>query len=157
MITHALLVLTATAAGLWAQPRLTPLDAEDYRKLVAAHKGQILLVDFWATWCSPCVTELPQLVQMQSRLGGRVRLVMVSADEPEDEAEALKVLVKSGAPMPAYIKRTGDDDAFIRAVDPAWSGAVPALFLYDREGRKVRSFVGERDLSEVEAAIRKLP
>lgn len=154
---RALLVLLAIAAGLAAQPRLVPLDVAGYRKLLAAHKGKIVVVDFWATWCAPCLEELPQLVQLQRRLGGKFQLVTISADEPEQEADAVKLLAKFGVPPPAYIKRSGDDDAFIRSVDPAWSGALPALFVYDRQGRKVLSFIGEAEISAVEAAIRKLP
>ncbi len=157
MTLRALPVCLVIAAGLAAQTRLTPLDAAGYSKMLAAHRGRIVLVDFWATWCEPCLRELPQLVALEKRLGGRFKLVTVSADEPEQEADAVKMLKKSGASWPAYIKRTGDDDAFIRAVDAAWSGALPALFLYDRQGRKVRSFVGETDIAVIEAAIRKIP
>jgi len=153
----ALPVVILCAAGLAAQPRLVPLDAAGYRKLLAENKGQVVLVDFWATWCEPCLKELPELVKLHKRLGGRFRLITVSADDPEQEADARKFLTKFGAPPPYYIKRSGDDDAFIRAVDPNWSGALPALFLYDRQGRRVRSFVGETEISVIEAAIRKLP
>ncbi len=145
-----------TAAALAAQPRLTPLDEAGYWKLLASHKGQILLVDFWATWCEPCLAELPQLVQLEKKLRGGLRLVTISADDPEQEADAVKFLRKSGVPPPAYIKRAADDDKFITSVDLKWSGALPALFLYDRQGRKVRSFVGETEMAAVEAAIRKL-
>jgi hypothetical protein len=49
-----------------------------------------------------------------------------------------------------------NDDHFINAIDPKWSGALPALFLYNRSGRKVTSFIGETDIGLVEAAIQKL-
>lgn len=153
----AFLAVLAAAAGLSAQPRLLPLDPEGYRKLLAAQRGRIVLVDFWATWCEPCLKELPQLVRLHNRLRPGFTLLTISADEPEQQADALQLLAKFGAPQPAYIKRPGNDEAFIRAVDPAWSGALPALFLYDRQGRRVRSFVGETDIAVVEAAIRKLP
>ncbi len=156
MTRRCLLVVLLGAAGLRAQPRLIPLDAAGYRKLIAENKGRILLVDFWATWCEPCLKELPELAKLHRRLGGRFRLITVSADEAEHEADAWKFLAKSGAPGPHYIKRSGDDDAFIRSVDPSWSGALPALFLYDRRGRLVRSFVGETEIGVIEAAIRGL-
>jgi hypothetical protein len=59
-------------------------------------------------------------------------------------------------PGPAYIKRVGNDEKFIDSVDPKWSGALPALFLYDRQGRKVKSYIGETDMAALEAAVRKL-
>lgn len=158
MRTPAVPLLWLCAAGLAvAQPQLTPLDAAGYKRLLAAGKGQILLVDFWATWCEPCLKELPELVKLHKRLAGRFKLITVSADEPEQQADVRKFLARFGVPPPWYIKRSGDDDAFIRAVDPGWSGALPALFLYDRQGRKVASFVGETPTGVIEAAIRKLP
>lgn len=156
-MTRRVLFLTAfCAAGLAAQPRLIPIDAAGYRRLLAENRGQILLVDFWATWCEPCLKELPELVKLHKRLGGRFRLITISADEVEQESDARKMLAKFGVPGPHYIKRAGDDDAFIRSVNPTWSGALPALFLYDRQGRLVRSFVGETEIGAVEAAILKL-
>jgi hypothetical protein len=59
-------------------------------------------------------------------------------------------------PGPAYRKQANDDERFIDAIDPKWSGALPALFLYGRGGRKARSFIGESDMRVVEDAVRKL-
>ena len=56
----------------------------------------------------------------------------------------------------AYIKRARNDEDFINAIDRKWTGALPALFLYDRQGRKAASFIGETEASEIEAALRKL-
>ena len=80
----------------------------------------------------------------------------ISADEPEQEADAEKVLRQAGAPSPAYRKQAKKDEEFIDAIDPQWSGALPALFLYDRQGKKVRSFIGETDMPTLAAAIEKL-
>jgi thiol-disulfide isomerase/thioredoxin len=116
------------------------------------------MIDFWATYCKPCRAEMPQLVKLQQRLQAKgVRLVTVSADEPEAEARAKQFLKEAGAAaVPAYWKRAKDDDKFFGIVDPKWDGAMPALFLYDKSGRKARSFFGESPLAEVEAAIQKL-
>ncbi len=150
-------------AALWtallpaAPVRLVPLDEVAYRKLLAGQKGVVALVDFWATWCEPCRAEMPQLARLAARYRSRgVKLITISADEPEQEAGAVRFLEKSGAPFPAYIKRPKDDDRFINSIDPKWSGALPALFLYDRQGRKAASFIGETDIAALEAALRKL-
>jgi hypothetical protein len=58
--------------------------------------------------------------------------------------------------MPGYVKRPRNDDKFIRFIDGKWSGALPALFLYDRQGNKVASFVGETEMADLEKAIRKI-
>lgn len=150
-------VLVLALAGSAFGAGLTPVDEAGFRKLVASQKGKVLLVNFWATWCSPCRAEMPQLVKMEASLRAKgFSLVTVSADEPEQEADAAKFIAKVSAPGPSYIKRARNDEKFIDAIDPKWSGALPALFLYDRTGRKVRSFFGETDLKALEAEIRKL-
>jgi cytochrome c biogenesis protein CcmG, thiol:disulfide interchange protein DsbE len=137
--------------------KLTPVDEAGYTKLVAAHKGKVVLVDFWATWCEPCRAEMPQLVKLEQRLRARgFELVTISADEPEQEVAAVKVLKADGVADPAYLKKAADDDKFSAAIDAKWGGALPALFLYDRNGKKARSFIGATTMRDLEAAIEKL-
>lgn len=155
MLTVALAAAFCLPAG--AQPRLTPLDERVYQQVLAAQKGKVVLVDLWATWCAPCLEELPALIKLEAKYRGRgFRLITISCDEPADQAQALRLLQQHGAPMPAYLKQVNNDENFINWLDKKWSGALPALFLYDRAGRKVRSFVGETDLAELEMAIQKL-
>ena len=153
-----LLALAATALSTTlASAELKPLDEAGYARVVAASKGKVVLVNFWATYCSPCRKEMPQLVALEARLRARgFQFVTISADEPEQSAEALQFLQGVKAPAPLYVKRANDDDKFINAIEPKWSGALPATFLYDRQGRKVRSFFGELDMQALTTAVEKL-
>ncbi|MBI4892333.1 MAG: TlpA family protein disulfide reductase [Acidobacteria bacterium] len=136
---------------------LKPLDEKIYNQLVAGAKGKVLLIDFWATWCDPCRDELPLLIKMSRKLAHQgLDFVPISCDEPEDEPRAAAFLAQSGYAGMAYVKRVKSDDAFIRWLEPQWSGALPALFLYSRQGRKVKSIVGETDLAALETAVAKL-
>ncbi len=146
-----------TCAALLAQGKLTPLDEGGFQKLIAANKGRVVLVDFWATWCKPCRAETPQLVALQNKLAARgLQLIAISADEPEQEASAAQFISSMRVPGTAYIRHAKDDEKFINFVDRDWSGALPALFLYDKTGRRVRSFIGETSMKDVEAAVAKL-
>ena len=134
------IVLLAAILGLGATPALRPLDEAALQQVIAANKGKVLLVSFWATWCEPCRAEMPNVVALESRLRAQgLKVIIVSADEPEQEADALRFVEAQHVPMPAYIKRAKNDQQFIDAVDKKWSGALPALFLYDRNGRRVSS------------------
>jgi hypothetical protein len=82
--------------------------------------------------------------------------VTVSADEAGKEADALKVLLQNAVAAPFYLKRAVDDDKFFNLVDAKWSGEMPAMFIYDRSGKRVRSFLGETPMKDIEAAIQKL-
>lgn len=151
ILTIGLLGTTAFAADL------KPVDEPGYAKLVAASKGKVTLINFWATYCVPCRKEMPQLVALEARLRAKgFQLVTVSADESEQLGAAKLFLDKVKLVTPAYIRKAKDDDKFIGLIDPKWDGALPASFLYDRQGRKVKSFFGEVDLKTVTAAIEKL-
>lgn len=144
----------ATAAPL---EKLVQVDEAGFAKLLASHKGKVVLVDFWATWCEPCRKEMPLLVKLEGKLKARGFVFLtVSADEPEDAARAVQFLKTSGAAAPAYLKQAKNDEAFINSIDAKWSGALPAAFLFDRAGKKVKSFIGETEIPVVEAAITKL-
>ncbi len=136
---------------------LVPIDEAGFQKLVDSHKGKVVLYDFWATWCAPCRAELPQLAVLKDKLRSQgLELVTISADDREHKAAAEKFIQMYRVDGPAYVKQADDDDHFISAIDPKWNGALPALFLYDRAGHKVRSFVGATDMAALERAIHKL-
>jgi thiol-disulfide isomerase/thioredoxin len=154
LLSMAALALLGVSAPL---TRLVPVDEAAYPKTIAALKGKTVLVNFWATWCEPCRAEMPALAKMAAELGPKgLALVTVSADEPEDEKAAVAFLQKSGIAAPAYLKRAQNDDRFINSIEPKWSGALPALILYDKTGKKVKSWTGETDLKLVRAAVEKL-
>lgn len=145
------------AAGASAQPALTPVDEAGIGKVVAGAKGKVLLLNFWATWCVPCRKEMPLLAKLAQKLNARpFALVTVSCDEPDQKAAAAAFLKQSGVSGAAYFKQAKDDEKFCRAVDAKWDGELPALFLYDKTGRKARVFLGDTPASEIEAAIAKL-
>jgi thiol-disulfide isomerase/thioredoxin len=136
---------------------LTAVDEGGYRALLRANVGNVTVVDFWATWCAPCRKEMPLLAKLEERLRDKsFRLLTISADDPEQETAAITFLQSSGFYGPAYIRRAKDDDAFIKSVDPKWSGALPALFLYDKTGKIAKSFTGETDIAALESTLRKL-
>jgi thiol-disulfide isomerase/thioredoxin len=145
-----------TALTVLAAP-LPTVDEDGFQKLLAAHKGKVALYQFWATYCEPCRVEMPQLLKLADKLRPLgFELVTISADEPEQDAAAQKILKQLAITGTTYRKQAKDDDKFIDSIDSKWSGALPALFLYDKSGRKIKSFVGETDMATVEAAIRKL-
>jgi thiol-disulfide isomerase/thioredoxin len=151
----AALALLLTA-WLGAAP-LRPLDEGGYRQVLSGNKGHVVLVNFWATYCKPCRAEMPALAALAKRLQAKgFRLVVISADEPEQEKAAQAFIEKQALTGPTYLRKALDDDAFIRAIDSKWSGALPASFLYDRSGKKVKSFVGEIEISELEREIGKV-
>ena len=105
--------------------------------------ARAVLVNVWASWCDPCRAEMPRLLRFFRRHGeAGLRLVLVSADDEADRDKAIRFLASQGVDFPTWIKK-GDDMTFIDALDPQWSGALPASFLFDGKGRLVRRWYGE--------------
>src|SRR6202046_677739 len=85
---------------------LVPINEAGFQKLVDAHKGKVVLYDFWATWCAPCRAEFPQLIQLEDKLRSRgVEVVTISADEREKKAAAEKFIQMFRVDSPAYQKQ----------------------------------------------------
>ncbi len=124
-------------------------------EVLALNKGKVVLFDFWATWCAPCRAEMPLLVELEKKLRDEgFVLVTVSADEPTAKQAAIEFLQQHNVPAPVYFKSVADEDRFIDAIDKSWFGALPALFVYNRNGKLVKSFIGETPIGEIEKAIR---
>ncbi len=150
-----LTTLILAACALTAQP-LPAINESNYASTVAGAKGKVVLVNFWATWCVPCRKEMPELVKLAAKLEAKgFVFVTISGDEAEAEAAARKFLTANSVKAPTYIRKAKDDDKFITLVDPKWNGSLPALFLYDRKGVKVKAWYGETALEAVEAEISK--
>ena len=157
MLRWIAVAITAATLAAAADVKLQPVTEAGYSKVLAANKGKVVLVNFWATYCVPCRAEMPALVKLEARLKAKgFTLVTVSADEPEQEAAAAKFIAQNSVPAPAYIRKAADDEKFINLVDAKWSGALPASILYDKTGKRIKSFYGETKIADLEAAISKL-
>ncbi len=151
------LTLGVSAIAILTAQSFPHIDDAGYPKLIAQHKGKVVLADFWATWCVPCRKQLPDTVKLEAKLRARgLDVLMISTDEVKNEPAAMKVLKESKMAAPGFLRVTKDEDEFCHKVDPKWEGAMPATFLYDRNGKLVKSFIGETPLETIEAAILKL-
>jgi cytochrome c biogenesis protein CcmG, thiol:disulfide interchange protein DsbE len=120
-------------------------SVQDSDRTVALNqfRGQIVVLNFWATWCPPCVEEMPSLVQMQRRMKAKgVTVVAVSIDVDENAYRQ-------------FLKQHGVDLLTVR--DPAQKTPAlygthgwPETFVIDRKGVMRRKFIGAVDWTEPE-------
>lgn len=116
---------------------------------LAALRGKVVLLDFWATWCAPCQTEMPRFAKWQRQYGAQgLQVVGISMD---DDAEAARRLVrKLGLNYPVAM---GDEE-----LGELYGGVLglPLTYLIDRDGVVRARFQGKSDLKAVEAQVRAL-
>lgn len=137
------------------QPALVDVSGVDVIRAVKRAEEPLVLVNVWATWCGPCVEEMPMLIDVAKALEGKVRLVLVSTDfsTQRDEAEAL--LRRLDAPLPGYFKRQ-KDQPFIEALHPDWNGTIPATFIFDNDGVRLRFMQGKLTKLQLMAELKAL-
>lgn len=123
---------------------------------VRARDADYVLVNVWATWCGPCIEEFPYIQRITRSFADRgVDLVFVSTDFDTERDAALEFLRAQGADLPSYIK-SGDDQDFINALYPEWSGAMPFTVIFDREGRRVKVWPGKVEAAELQQTLQEL-
>jgi thiol-disulfide isomerase/thioredoxin len=165
-------VLAAVVAVAWAgcagrsQDRpapaeitVTTIDEQDLAGAVERHRGRVVLVDFWATWCGACVEMFPHTVQLHRDLGGRgLAVLTVSLDSPRDEAKVRDFLVEQKATTENFQSRFGASSESIDRFEIP-SGTIPVVRLYDRAGKLREEFSaadGEIAPEEIDRALERL-
>ena len=113
-----------------------------------------VLVNVWATWCAPCVEEFPDIVAVYRQYENRgLKVVFVSVNFENQADDARAFLKAQGVDFPTYLKLS-DDRAFINTLDPNWSGAMPATWLYDGAGEKRHFWIGKVSREQLAKKIR---
>lgn len=141
----AFLVLFLFAAGGIAQSataKVTKIDDKAFAELIKPGEKP-LLINFWATWCVPCVEEFPDLVKIDKEYKGKIDFITVTLDfEEELDAAVPKFLAEMKAEMPTFLLVTPDETAAIKSVSKDWQGGLPFTVLYRPNGEMVYSHQG---------------
>ncbi len=140
--------LTAIAGAKRApDPAFKALDGQT-RKL-SALRGQVVVVNFWATWCGPCQEELPRLSKIAESYSGKpVRFVLISIDEPKNRAKIPAVLARLHVGLESW------DDADTDTMDRFGLGdIVPGTAILDDKGEVVARIMGEAREEDVRKAV----
>jgi len=149
------LVVGIVAVAL-AAAKVPQIDGGGIKKELAKRKGKVVVLNLWATWCPPCREEFPALVKLHNAYRNRgVDVIVVSVDDIDAEAQVVQFLRSQGAKMPAFIKKPGNSEAFINAIDKDWPGAVPYTVVYDRTGKPFARLLGDHTFQQFEATVKK--
>ncbi len=135
----------ATAADL-------PLG--DLMKRIENRSGKPLFLNIWASWCAPCRTEMPHIVELYNEYKNKVDFMAVSIDSftgtKDDVPQAMKELNMN---LPTFVISAEKQGEVINKIDEKWEGSIPATFLYNSQGKKVNHFEGAKSKETFKQAI----
>jgi len=129
-----------------AAPEFTVTDIDGKKLALSDYKGKVVLLDFWATWCTPCRAEIPHFVEMQQKYGPQgFQVVGISMD---DDAKPVKEFYRQFNMN--YPVAVGDDK-----LAQSFGGVLglPVNFIIDREGRIHAKYLGATDVSVIDKAV----
>ena len=130
-------------------PAVAMHDLDGRTISLADWRGKVIIVNFWATWCPPCRTEIPDLVALQKKYGDRLQIVGVSQDE--DSVDGVRQFVTAHQMNYPIVMMTPELDKVFPGVT-----ALPTSFILDRQSRVVQRHVGLLDAVRTEAETRAL-
>lgn len=110
---------------------------EQFQQRVLQENDTVYVVNFWATWCGPCVKEMPHFKELSEDLKNKpVKFILMSLDAQANLQQVNTFLQKKKINIETHLFAAGDPNVWINQLEPSWEGSIPATFLY-QNGRKL--------------------
>ena len=148
----------AKTTAAQAEPKVGTLKPADFNKFKDSARGKVLVLNFWATWCGPCVAEFPELVALDAKYRDKgVKLVGITADDPDDvQPKVIPFIKKQKVKFDIVLQDTEDPQEMFDKINKDWPGVLPATFVYDKQGNLAYSRFGIIDRDQLVAEIEKV-
>jgi thiol-disulfide isomerase/thioredoxin len=134
---HYIFILTFFTATIQAQEKVTVYDTyEDFEKNVLLENDTTYVINFWATWCAPCIKELPYFEKLNSE-NESVKVILVSLDSKKDlDKKLIPFIKKRKLASKVMLLADKDYNSWLSKVDENWSGAIPATLILHGKKRQ---------------------
>jgi len=130
---------------------VSEITIDELNDIIKKREGKALLINIWATWCVPCKEEFPDLINFSKKYGEQIELIGISIDYPDEVESKIKPFLQRLRPnFINYVNVESDAEKFINNLNPDWSGAIPATFFYDSEGKQFLFYEGKLSFEEFE-------
>lgn len=138
-----------------ADERVTLVDIDALTEVVADAEGTVTVVNFWATWCPPCLNEMPYLVEFyETYAGDEVTFISVTADAPRTiDSAVLPYMTEEDIPFHVYVMDGIQPHDVAEGLDIDFRGALPVTVVFDQEGDVAVQWDEEITLADLEEAV----
>lgn len=154
---YTLLLFAVVSVNIASQDLKPVGTTDELKQIFESKKGKVVLVNFWATWCKPCVAEFPELLKLYTNYKDKgFELVFLSLDDLSEVDTKLKpFLKKNNVDFTTYYNNFQKPEELIDYIDKTWVGAIPSTYIYDKDGNLKSSILGSRTYEQFEAEIAK--
>lgn len=133
------LLCLATCGNAFAQ-KARAITLKELKAMMSTPSDKIQVINFWATWCGPCVKELPELEKATGKAS--VHLISLDYDLDPKIDKVNRFIAKKGLQSPVYFLQADDPNSWIGQIDSHWEGDIPATFIiYPKAKKKKREFI----------------
>jgi len=148
----ATFTLAVAPAGLASDQHdpaaIAPMDRDMLRGELSASEGRVVLVNLWATWCTPCLREIPDLLALEAELpASDFRLLAISMDDAYSEGWVTEFKAKHFPTLVSFINAELDMDTLVSVIDPVWNETLPTTYIFNREGEVVKKVQGKKPIA----------
>ncbi len=125
-------------------------------KMMRADNDTTYVINFWATWCKPCIKELPYFEQLNSNYRDKkVKVILIGLDFKRNyENTFIPFLKKNRVKSDVYLLDETDYNSWIDKVDPSWSGAIPGTLVFNKYKNYRKFFEKEFTYPELESIVK---
>lgn len=144
----------AAIAGPARVAPIQPVSASAFASVLQQYRGQVVVLNLWATWCVSCLKEIPDLMALEREFTPRgVKLLAVSMDDPL-ELGVVEAFRRQRFPeFSSWIRQEAEMDAFVSPLDPAWNELLPTTYLIGRDGQVLKRLQGKKTMDEFRAEL----
>jgi len=133
------------------------IEFQKLDQMIHQDYSRVKVFNFWATWCKPCIEELPYFEQVQKENPKLVKVNLISLDFPSQiESKLIPFLIKYEIQSEVKLLDETDFNAFINIIDERWSGALPATLIVARESGEKYFYEKQFKKGELDQIIKKL-
>jgi thiol-disulfide isomerase/thioredoxin len=148
----------ATAQPTSAAPatQVPTVTAKQIRALVDERKGKVVVVNFWASWCPPCMREFPAIIKVYEQYQNKgLEIFAVSLNTAEDMVDIREFVRTTKPPFPIYLADPADK-TFNESVLKGWSGEMPMTLVFNTAGERVIAHTSELTYEQLATKVQAL-
>ena len=153
---NTLVILLIAFASVVNGQSVEVIKVPDLQQLMEQESEEVQVINFWATWCAPCIKELPYFEKARESYADKIKVHLVSLDFADQLEKVNRFASRKALKSNLYLLDNVDYNSWIDKVDPSWTGAIPATLIINPKTGERKFVESEMKEEELNAIIKEL-